>query len=181
MAAQISWDDRGSGARRTLCWNANLGQVHRMGERALMLHNRPYLIGFLIGLAIFAIPVYLLVVPRGPCVETSDFHMEPNVVKPGQEFHAVWTAKTLRECNGTLNRRFIDKNGIDYWVFPLAHTVDNGLPGEMHRFHTSWIAPKASPGARLVFRKDYKRWSNWVQKWILPMSETQEADFTMSE
>ena len=109
----------------------------------MILRNRPYLVGFLIGLAIFTIPVYMLVVPRGPCVETTDFHMEPDTVKPGEKFFAVWTAKTLRECSGELNRRFVDENGIDVWVFPISHIVENGLPGEAHRFHTPWIAPVA--------------------------------------
>ena len=146
----------------------------------MILRNRPYLVGFLIGLAIFTIPVYMLVVPRGPCVETTDFHMEPDTVKPGEKFFAVWTAKTLRECSGELNRRFVDENGIDVWVFPISHIVENGLPGEAHRFHTPWIAPVAPPGRHIVLRKDIRRWSNWLQKW-LPMKEIQEAGFTMAE
>jgi len=140
------------------------------------MRPRPFLISFLIGGLVFGVVYYML--RDAPCVETTDFHMEPNVVKPGQKFRAVWMSKTLRECTGELNRRFVDENGIDVWVFPISHTVDNGLPGEVHRFHTSWIAPAAPPGSRIAFRKDIRRWGNWLQKWF-PMKETQEAWFTM--
>jgi len=145
-----------------------------------MLRNRPYLIGFLVGLLIFAIPIYMLVVPRDPCIETTDFHMEPDVVRPGQKFSAVWTDKTLRDCEGMLSRKFIDLNGTDVWVFPVARTVRHGPVGSVNRFHTPWIAPDAPPGTKLVFRKDFKRWSNPIQSWW-PMEETQDAPFSIAE
>lgn len=147
-------------------------------DKGSVMRPRPFLISFLIGGLVFGVVCYML--RNDPCVETSDFHMEPNVVKPGEKFFAVWTAKTLRECNGELNRRFVDDNGIDVWVFPLSHIVENGSPGEVHRFHTPWVAPVAPPGRHIVLRKDIRRWGNWLQKW-LPMRETQEAGFTMAE
>lgn len=146
------------------------------------MRPRPFLISFLIGGIVFGVGYYMIM-QRDPCVETINFQMEPNVVKPEQKFSAVWTDKTLRACDGMLNRRFIAQNGVDIWVFPPVHTVDHGLPGEVHRFHTEWSAPKAAPGAKLAFRKDFKRWGrgNFLQKWLLPMEETQEAEFTMAE
>lgn len=139
------------------------------------MRRRPYLIAFLVGGLVFGVIYYML--RDDPCVETTDFHMEPNVVAPGQTFHAVWTDKSLRECNGTVNRRFISVDGIDVFVFPPVHTVQHDKP--IQRFHTPWIGPAAPPGSKMVFRKDIKRWSNFVQQWW-PMEEVQEAPFSIA-
>ena len=145
------------------------------------MRPRPFLIAFLVGALVFATPAYMLL-QREPCIETTDFHMEPSTVASGQKFVAVWTDRTLRAgCNGMLNRRFIATNGIDIWVFPPAHTVHHGAVGSTSRFHTPWIAPDAPPGTDIVFRKDIQRWSNPIQKWVWPMEEAQEAPFSIVE
>jgi len=144
------------------------------------MRPRPFLISFLIGGLVFGVVYYAL--RDDPCIETTDFHMEPNVVSPGQKFRAVWTDKVLRDCDGTLNRRFLDTEGIDIWVFLPAHTVHHGPPGSVNRFHTPWTAPEdAHPGMKLVFRKDVKRWGNFFQRWVRPMEEAQEAPFSIGE
>lgn len=137
--------------------------------------RRPFLISFLVGGLVFGVIYYMLL--DDPCVETTNFHMEPNVVTPGQTFSAVWTDKTLRECDGIVFRRFISKSGGDVWVFPPVHTVHHDKP--VSNFHTSWIAPHAPPGTEMVFRKDIRRWANFIQKWW-PMEESQEAPFSIA-
>lgn len=143
-----------------------------------MRDRKTLVLAFLLGTAVFIVPAGMLM-SRGPCVETTDFHMEPNVVRPDQKFFAVWTDKKLRDCGGTVNRRFISTNGIDVWVFPPVHTVRLDKP--LNRFHTPWVAPDAPPGTTLVFRKDISRWANFVQKWLWPMWEAQEAEFVVVE
>jgi hypothetical protein len=141
--------------------------------------NRPYLIGSLAGVVVFAIPLHMLIVQRTPVVETINFHMEPSTVRVGQKTEAVWTDKVLRAgCGGIIYRQFI--SGEELWVFPPTSVVHHDDVGAVQTFHTQWVTPRM-PAGRAVFHKNYYRWCNVFQRWLWPMYEEQEAEFTVVE
>ena len=145
----------------------------------MRMPDRPYLIGSIVGVLIFAIPIYMLIVPRGPVVETTNFHMMPSVVRAGQKIEAVWTDRTLRAgCEGNVYRRFIGSD--DTWVLNAVHTVHHANVGDMQTFHTTFVVPNM-PAGPAKFHKDVKRWCNLFQEWLWPMRETQEAPFSIVE
>ena len=102
----------------------------------MRMPDRPYLIGSIVGVLIFAIPLYMIIVPRGPAVETIYFRMEPSEgLRPGDQFDAVWRTKTLRlffgagtekGCEGTVYRGFTGTNmhgEQQRWTFPPTYTA----------------------------------------------------------
>ncbi len=145
----------------------------------MRIPDRPYLIGSVVGVMVFAIPLYMLIVPRSPVVETTNFHMVPSVVMAGQKIEAVWTDRTLRtKCAGEVYRRFIGSD--DVWVLNPVHTVHHADVGDVQTFHTSFTMPNM-PAGPAKFRKYIKRWCNPFQEWLWPMLEIQEAAFSVVE
>ena len=138
-------------------------------------------LAFILGSAVFTVPVGMLM-SRSPAVETTDFHMDPAVVAPQQKFEAVWTDVPLREgCTGAVYRRFTGtRDGKKTsWVYPPVHVVLHGEVGKPEQFRTSWIVPNMDAGTEGTFTKHIKRSCNFLQAWIWPMEEDQEAKFAV--
>jgi hypothetical protein len=153
-----------------------------MVSRAMKKDRRTLALAFILGLAVFTVPVGMLM-SRSPAVETTNFHMSPDIVSPGDSFQAVWIDTPLREgCTGVVFRRFVGlSDGMKAsWVYPAVHVVLHGPVGEPEQFRTPWVVPaKMDPGTEGVFRKHIKRSCNFLQAWIWPMEEDQEARFTV--
>ncbi len=146
-----------------------------------MRKDRTKLMAFLVGFAFFTIPAGMLF-SRSQAVETTDFHMSPSVVTPGQEFEAVWTDTPLRAgCTGVVNRRFtgVKDGNKTSWVLPAVHVVLHGAVGVPEQFRTTWRVPHLDPGTEGVFKKHVKRWCNLPQELLWPMEEDQEAIFSV--
>lgn len=146
-----------------------------------MKDRKTLLLAFILGLAVFIIPMGMLF-SRSPAVETRDFHMEPSVVSPKQEFSAVWTDIPLRDgCAGVVYRRFtgMKNDRKTSWVQPAVHTVEHGAVGEPEEFRTSWRVPDMDAGTEGAFRKHIRRSCNFLQAWLWPMEEDQEAKFAV--
>ncbi len=146
-----------------------------------MRKDRTKLAAFLVGLAFFTIPAGMLF-SRSPAVETTNFHMTPSTVQPGQKIEAVWIDTPLREgCTGVVYRRFTGvRDGMrTSWVYPAVHVVLHGAVGEPEQFRTTWSVPQMDPGTEGVFKKHVKRWCNLPQEWLWPMEEDQEARFSV--
>ena len=136
---------------------------------------------FIIGIIAFAYPAWQIS-QRGPVVETTNFHMTPSTVKPGQVIEAVWTDKTLRTgCEGTVYRRFVgtQKGERAVWVFAPIPTVHHGKIGEVETFHSLWRAPRADPGTEVTLQKFPKRSCGFWQSFFPMHDGPQEARFTV--
>ena len=177
MDAKTNWDvPTGRPSRRGNMASHN--KTDRMDQA--MRDRRTLFVAFILGLLVFVFPMYQLVVPRSPVVETTDFHMEPFTVRVGQMVEAVWTDKTLRVgCEGTVYRRFVGQEG-EVWIFTPVLTVHHGVVGKSETFHTAWKIPHM-PVGKGVFQKNIKRYCNIFQEYIWPMREVQEAEFMVVE
>ncbi len=148
-----------------------------------MKDHKTVWICFIIGGAVCAWPAWEIS-QRGLVVETTNFHIEPPVAKPGQVIEAIWTDKTLRTgCEGTVYRRFTgtQKGEKVAWVFPPISTVHHGKIGEVETFHSMWRAPRADPGTKVILQKNPKRSCGYWQAWFPMHDGAQEAEFMMAE
>jgi hypothetical protein len=144
-----------------------------------MLRARPYTMGFLIGLAIFAFPIYLIC-HRSPPIKVTDFHLMPEVVRPGQRVEAVWTVESLREgCSGTVQRRMIDNENQVFAFIPVP-TVRHGPVGKVETFRTPWMIPIGIANGPAVLQRHIERWCNFLQEMLWPMQEDYETRFTVN-
>ncbi len=131
---------------------------------------------------LLTIPIILyLLMDRRPAVETTDFHLEPAVVRPGQKVEAVWTVKSLRaNCRGIVHRRMIDSQR-QVFAFSSTYAVLHGDAGTTSTYRTVWTIPMGiSPGSAIL-QRNTERWCNPLQQWIWPMQEQYEAKFTVAE
>lgn len=157
-------------------------QTRRMDTRAVR-DKKTSILAFILGSAVFVIPVGMLS-SRNPAVTTTDFHMEPSMVAPGQEFEAVWTDVPMRDgCTGIVYRRFtgMRRGQKTSWVQPAVHVVQHGVIGEPEQFRTTWRVPNMDPGTEGFFNKTIRRWCNPFQAWLWTMDEVQEASFSVVE
>jgi hypothetical protein len=171
-------------------WNVPAWRPSRRGNMArhsktnrmdqAMRDRRTLYLAFVLGLFVFVFPMYEIIVPRSPVVETTNFRIVPSTVKVGQMVEAVWTDKTLRTgCEGIVYRRFTAGAG-ESWIFGPTPTAHHGVVGEVETFHSSQRIPNMPAGTG-KFRKGIKRWCNIFQEYIWPMSEVQEAEFMVVE
>lgn len=142
-----------------------------------LFKRKSMLVSFLLGVAAFSLPMYLLL-DRSPAVETT-IRMEPDHVVPGQKAEAVWTVKVLRpHCRGLVHRTMIDSQNRIF-AFSSISSVIHGEVGTEDTYRYDWIIPMGMSPGKAVFRRNTERWCNPLQRWLWPMQEVHEAHFTV--
>ncbi len=124
------------------------------------------------------IPIVLyLLLDRRPAVETTNFHLEPAVVTPGQKVEAVWTVRSLREnCRGIVHRRMIDSQH-QVFAFSSTYAVLHGTVETTSTYRTAWTIPMGISAGPAILQRNTERWCNPLQQWVWPMQEQYEATF----
>lgn len=142
-----------------------------------MTGHRSLAVSFVLGLLIFATPIYFLL-DRLPAVETV-IHFEPDRVFPGQHVQVVWTVKVLRShCHGRVHRSMIDSQG-HIFAFESIAAVIHGVVGTIDTYYYEWSIPVGISPGPAIFRRNTERWCNPLQQWLWPMHEVHEAMFTV--
>jgi hypothetical protein len=157
---------------------AGFFQACRVGSAQMMeLFKYPLTLGFMFGMFVFSVPAYFLL-DRSPAVETV-IHMAPDKVVPGQHFEAVWSVKVLRpHCRGMVHRVIIDSQR-QVFAFASVAAVIHGDVGTVDIYRSDWIVPMGMSSGPAIFRRNTERWCNPLQKWLWPMQEVHEAEFTV--
>jgi len=131
---------------------------------------------------LLTVPIVLfLLFDRGAAIETTNFHFNPDVLRPGAKTRAAWTVKTLRDpdqCRGLVHRSLIDSQG-QVFAFSTIDAVIHGSIGEVHTYYYPWTIPTGLAPGPAIFRRNVDRWCNPLQRWVWPMHEVHETTFTV--
>jgi hypothetical protein len=144
------------------------------------------IVALMLGVVFVGLPLYLVVGDRNPVAETTNFHINPSTVHPGQRVETVRTAKTLRTgCNeGVVYQTIVSRQGAMQQVFsflPIPPSRLFGPVGTTREYHSrTWEIPMGlQPGPNTLVQVIY-RGCNWLQKTVWPLREEREFDFTVT-
>lgn len=104
---------------------------------------------------------------RTPPFEVISHTISPTSVAPGETVTITYEVHRVRECNGRVDRIFVDATGLKHVADPVPSAYRNNSQrtgAETVRFARSFVIPAGMAFGPAVYAPLTTYWCNWLQQ-----------------